>query len=78
VTQTTNSDGGLASLSRVTPVRAVISARWERTLKLIWNSSPFLAVAGLAFVLIQSVLPLLMLYLMKLIFDAFAAAAKGN
>ena len=77
MTETTNGDARLASLSRVTPARVVIWARWGRTLRLIWNSSPFLTVAGLALVFIQSALPLLLLYLMKLIFDAFAAAALG-
>lgn len=44
-----------------------------KALRLIWSSTPGWTAASVAFVIIQGVLPLLTLYLMKLIVDAVAA-----
>src|SRR5689334_2694389 len=49
-------------------------ARLQRTLMLIWRSSPPLALATLCVMVAQVGLPLLLLYVIKLVFDEFALA----
>jgi ATP-binding cassette subfamily B protein len=46
----------------------------NRALKLIWQSSPTWTIARLILLTIQSILPLLSLYLMKVIIDTVAAS----
>jgi len=45
----------------------------ERALRLVWQSGPGWTIASLALVFVQGALPLLSLYLMKLVVDAVAA-----
>jgi ATP-binding cassette, subfamily B, bacterial len=49
------------------------SLHLERALRLVWQSAPGLTVANFGLILIQGVLPLVSLYLMKLIVDAVTA-----
>jgi len=51
--------------------------RFLRTLRLIWKGSPGLALAGVALLLIQAAVPLILLYSIKLIFDTVAVASSG-
>lgn len=46
------------------------SLHLERALRLVWQSAPGWTVANFALILIQGLLPLVFLYLMKLIVDA--------
>lgn len=47
--------------------------RLRRTLRLIWESNPWIANAGFLLVVIQAALPILLLFLIKLIVDTLAA-----
>jgi len=49
------------------------SLRLGRALRLVWQSAPSWTVASLALLIVQGVLPLLSLYLMKLLVDGVAA-----
>ena len=49
----------------------------NRALKLIWQSSPTWTIARLILLTIQSILPLLSLYLMKVIIDTVQVGAKN-
>lgn len=52
--------------------------RLERALRLIWESTPALTVAATFVVVLQSTLPLLALYLMKLVVDAVATGLTSS
>ena len=52
------------------------SLRIGRALRLVWASSPRWTSLGLGLVLVQALLPLLALYLTKLVVDAVAAGAR--
>ena len=66
------------------PIKSRITGAFNlhRAWQLVWNSSPRLALAGLALILIQAVLPLLSLLLLKQIVDALgialATAGEGS
>jgi ATP-binding cassette, subfamily B, bacterial len=45
----------------------------RRTVKLVWRSSPGYTLASIGLIIVQGILPLISLYLMKLIVDAVAA-----
>src|SRR5687767_11748716 len=49
----------------------------EWALKLVWDTSPGLTLANLAVTVLQSVVPILGLYLTKLIVDAVTVAITG-
>ncbi len=49
----------------------------RRALRMVWQASPRLAIGNLAVVIIQAALPLLSLYLTKLIVDAVAGAVRN-
>ena len=55
--------------------------RLQRALHLVWQGAPGWTIANVAFIFVQGVLPLLSLYLMKLVVDAvttgLAAPDKG-
>jgi len=55
-------------------LRARVIAQLRRTLRLVWQSGPGWTVASLALLVVQAVLPLLTLYLIKLVVDAVAVA----
>src|SRR5262249_7130376 len=48
--------------------------RFRRTLQLIWISNPGLSVVVVVVALVQGFVPLVLLYIVKLIIDAFAVA----
>lgn len=50
------------------------SLRLDRALRFVWRAGPGLSVASLSLVILQGLLPLLTLYLMKLIVDGVTAA----
>lgn len=52
------------------------SLRILPALRLVWNSSPRLTIALVALLVIQGLLPLLSLYLTKLIVDTIAASVN--
>ena len=56
------------------------SLRLDRAVRFVWQAAPGLTIANLALVLIRGALPLLTLYLMKLIIDAvtFAVGAPDK
>lgn len=54
------------------------SLRLGRALRLVWESSPRWTVLSLGLVLVQAVLPLVTLYLTKLVVDAVAAGVGGE
>ena len=56
------------------------SLRLDRAVRFVWQAAPGLTIANLALVVIQGALPLLTLYLMKLIIDAvtFAVGAPDK
>jgi len=56
-------------------IRAPLIIQLRRTLRLVWQSGPGWTVAGWALLIVQAVLPLVTLYLIKLIVDAVAAAS---
>jgi ATP-binding cassette subfamily B protein len=53
-------------------------ARTGRALRLVWSSGAGWTAASVALVLVQSVLPLVQLYLLKLMVDAVAGMVRGN
>ena len=54
------------------------SLRLTRALRLVWDGSRALTVVGLLLVLLQSLLPLAILYLTKLVVDALAFEVQGG
>jgi ATP-binding cassette, subfamily B, bacterial len=48
-----------------------------RTLRVVWESGPGWTLAGVALILVQSLMPLALLYLLKLIIDAVTIGAGG-
>ena len=50
--------------------------RTSRAIRLVWTSSPGWTAASVALVVVQSVLPLVQLYLLKLIVDAVAGLVR--
>jgi ATP-binding cassette, subfamily B, bacterial len=49
-----------------------------RTLRVVWESGPGWTLAGAALVLVQSLMPLVLLYLLKLIIDSVTIGAAGS
>ncbi|HET6616904.1 MAG TPA: ABC transporter ATP-binding protein [Gemmatimonadota bacterium] len=65
------------------PGRAILnrllgSLRLTRALRLVWEGSPRLTMLNLVLVVLRAGLPLVALYLTKLVVDAIAAAAQGS
>lgn len=48
-----------------------------RTVRLVWQAAPGWTIIGAALIMVQSLMPLVLLYLLKLIIDAVAAGMTG-
>src|SRR5207245_6663972 len=55
-------------------MRVPVIVQLRRTLRLVWQSGPGWTVASVALLVVQAALPLLTLYLIKLVVDAVATA----
>jgi ATP-binding cassette subfamily B protein len=56
----------------------LVSLRLGRAVRLVWESAPGWTIAGALLVAVQGILPLVSLYLMKLIIDSVTAAINGS
>ena len=58
--------------------RSLKQLRIGKALRLVWQSSPAWTMASLSLIILQGTLPLLALYLMKLVIDAVTAGIASR